>query len=195
MALLKTEGKIGALGLSEVSAATLRKAHAEHPIAAVQTEYSPWTRNPEIAVLAACRELGAAFVAFSPVARGLFTSAPPVAENLDAKDIRRNMPRFSAEHYGANLKLRAGFVALAEAFGCTPAQLSLAWVLHRGPHIVAIPGTTHVDHLREDVAAGDVALTAEQIAQVDALVNHDTVSGPRYNAQSSSEVDTEEFDA
>ncbi len=193
MARLKAEGKIGALGLSEVSAATLRRAHAVHPIAALQTEYSLWTRNPEIAVLEACREIGAAFVAFSPVARGVLTAEPPQPEAFDAKDIRRAMPRFTPQHYAANLQLAAAHRALAAEAGCTPAQLALAWLLARGPDVLPIPGTTRVDHLRDDLGAWDVALDASVLARLDALWDPKAVCGMRYNAQSLSEVDTEEF--
>ena len=196
MARLKAEGKIGALGLSEVSAATLRRAHAVHPIAAVQTEYSLWTRNAEIAVLAACRELGAAFVAFSPVARGYLTAEPPDVAKLDAKDIRRSMPRFmEPANWAANLRIREGFVALAAEAGITPAQLSLAWLLAQGDHIVPIPGTTRVDHLLDDLGAAALQLPAAVIERADALINQRTVAGPRYSPQSSGEVDTETFAA
>jgi aryl-alcohol dehydrogenase-like predicted oxidoreductase len=194
MARLRAEGKIRALGLSEVSAATLKRAHAVHPIAAVQTEYSLWTRNAEIAVLAACRELGAAFVAFSPVARGYLTAAPPDVATLDAKDIRRSMPRFmEPAHWAANLKLREGFVALAAEAGITPAQLALAWLLAQGDHIVPIPGTTRLEHLLDDLGAAALSLPAAVIERAGALINQRTVSGPRYNVQSSGEVDTETF--
>jgi aryl-alcohol dehydrogenase-like predicted oxidoreductase len=194
MARLKAEGKIRALGLSEVSAATLRRAHAVHPIAAVQTEYSLWTRNPEIAVLAACRELGTAFVAFSPVARGYLTAEPPDVAQLDAKDIRRSMPRFmEPAHWAANLKLRESFVALAAEAGCTPAQLALAWLLAQGDDIIPIPGTTRLDHLHDDLAAARVALPAAVIERAGALINQRTVAGPRYGAQATGEVDTESF--
>jgi aryl-alcohol dehydrogenase-like predicted oxidoreductase len=194
MARLLAEGKIRALGLSEVSAATLRRAHAVHPIAALQTEYSLWTRNPEIAVLAACRELGTAFVAFSPLARGFLTAVPPEVAKLDAKDIRRGMPRFiDPAHWAANLELRERFVALAAEARCTPAQLALAWLLAQGEDIVPIPGTTRVDHLLEDLGAAGLALPRAVIERAGALVNQDTVAGPRYNAQSSSEVETETF--
>ena len=154
MSDLVRAGKVRGIGLSEVSAATLRKAHAVHPISAVQTEYSLWTRNPEIAVLEACRELGAAFVAFSPVARGFLCDALHDVSTLDAKDIRRAMPRFSPENYAANLKLLPPYKALAREAGCTPAQLALAWLLHKAPHIIPIPGTTSVEHLREDLRRG-----------------------------------------
>ena len=186
-------GKVRSIGLSEVSAATLRKAHAVHPISAVQTEYSLWTRNPEIAVLEACRELGAVFVAFSPLARGFLCDALHDVSALDAGDIRRAMPRFSPENYAANLKLLPAYRALAREAGCTPAQLALAWLLHKAPHIVAIPGTTNVTHLHDNVAAAEVMLEAGVIGRLEALINENTVAGNRYSATSRSEVDTEEF--
>ena len=190
---LVRQGKIRAIGLSEVSATTLRKAHAEHPIAAVQTEYSLWTRNPEIAVLDACQELGAAFVAFSPVGRGFLCGAPIDVNALDAKDIRRSMPRFAPEIFAANQKLLAPYKALAEQAGCTPAQLALAWLLHKAPHIIPIPGTTSVPHLLDDLGADTVRLSAETLAALEDLINERTVSGNRYNAQANREVDTETF--
>jgi aryl-alcohol dehydrogenase-like predicted oxidoreductase len=186
-------GKVRSIGLSEVSAATLRKAHAVHPISAVQTEYSLWTRNPEIAVLQACRELGAAFVAFSPLARGFLCDALHDVSALGASDIRRAMPRFSPENFAANLKLLPAYKALAREAGCTPAQLALAWLLHKAPHIIPIPGTTGVPHLHEDLAAAEVRLSPDLVARLEALVNQDTVHGHRYSTQSRSEADTEEF--
>ena len=188
-------GKIRAIGLSEVSAATLRRAHAEYPITALQTEYSLWTRNPEIAVLQACRELGVAFVAFSPVARGFLADAVGDVGSLHEKDIRRAMPRFAPEHYARNLQLLPAYKTIAADVECTPAQLALVWLLHQGDDILPIPGTTSVDHLRENMAAADVQLPAELLARLDALINQRTVSGDRYNAQSNREVDTEVFDA
>ncbi|MFO1271730.1 MAG: aldo/keto reductase [Rubrivivax sp.] len=193
MARLVAEGKVRALGLSEVSAATLRKAHAVHPIAAVQSEYSLWTRNPEIAVLETCRELGAAFVAFSPVARAFLTGTLRDPSGFDAKDIRRAMPRFEPAHWAANLRLLPSYEALAREAGCTPAQLALAWLLHRGEHVVPIPGTTSVEHLQENLGAAGVVLEPGLIARLDALVNERTVSGPRYNAGNQVEIDTEQF--
>ena len=193
MADLVRAGKVRALGLSEVSAATLRRAHAVHPIVAVQSEYSPWTRNPEIAVLEACRELGAAFVAFSPTGRGLFTSAPPDPVRLDPKDIRATMPRFAAGHWPANLALRAALLPLAAEAGVTLVQLVLAWGLARGEHVISLPGTTSLAHLHENLAAAEVRLDASLVARIDELVNPRTVSGERYSAQSSREVDTETF--
>ncbi|MFT4243077.1 MAG: aldo/keto reductase [Acidovorax sp.] len=194
LADLVRAGKIRSIGLSEVSAATLRRAHAVHPIAAVQTEYSLWTRNPEIAVLDACRELGTAFVAFSPVARGFLCGELTDVGTLHEKDIRRTMPRFAPDAYAANLRLLDGYRAIARDAGCTPAQLALAWLLHRGEHIIPIPGTTSVEHLREDLGAIDVRLDAALMERLDALINERTVTGERYNAQSTSEVDTETYE-
>ena len=193
LADLVKAGKVRAIGLSEVSAATLRRAHAVHPIAAVQTEYSLWTRNPEIAVLDACRELGAAFVAFSPVARGFLCGAPLDLAALDAKDIRRSMPRFEPANYAANLGLMPAYLALAHEAGCSPAQLALAWLLHQAPHIVPIPGTTSLDHLADDLGASHVTLTPDLLARLGGLINQQTVHGARYGAQSAGEVDTESF--
>ena len=190
---LVRQGKIRTIGLSEVSAATLRRAHAVHPITAVQTEYSLWTRNPEIALLQACQELGAAFVAFSPVARAFLTGKLLDVSTLDAKDIRRNMPRFEPANYAANLQLLPAYQAVASEAGCTPAQLALAWLLHRGEHIIPIPGTASLAHLAEDLAAADVKLSPAIMARLDVLINEKTVTGSRYNAQSQSEVDTETF--
>ena len=193
LAELVQAGKVRAIGLSEVSAATLRRAHAVHPIAAVQTEYSLWTRNPEIAVLDACRELGAAFVAFSPVARGFLCGAQLDLAALDAKDIRRSMPRFEPANYAANLSLLPAYVALAREAGCSPAQLALAWLLHQAPHIVPIPGTTSLDHLADDLGASRVSLAPDVLTRLDGLINQQTVHGARYGAQASGEVDTESF--
>jgi aryl-alcohol dehydrogenase-like predicted oxidoreductase len=191
MADLQRAGKVRAIGLSEVSAATLRRAHREHPIAALQTEYSPWTRNPEIAVLEACRELGVAFVAFSPVGRGFLTDALPEPTAFDAKDIRRSMPRFAAEHWPANRTLHQRLVALAHEAGVTTAQLSLAWVLSRGEHVHVIPGTTSLAHLHENLATP--VLPAAVLAAVGVLMAPQAVSGDRYGAQARGEVDTENF--
>jgi len=190
---LVRQGKIQTIGLSEVSARTLRKAHAVHPITAVQTEYSLWTRNPEIAVLQACKDIGAAFVAFSPVGRGFLCGAPIDVNALDAKDIRRAMPRFAPAANAANQQLLAPYTALAEQAGCTPSQLALAWLLHKSPHIIPIPGTTSVAHLQDDLGADAIALRPETLSAVEALNNQHTVAGDRYNAQANSEVDTEVF--
>jgi aryl-alcohol dehydrogenase-like predicted oxidoreductase len=193
MSRLVEEGKVRTIGLSEVSAATLRRAHAVHPVTAVQNEYSLWTRNPEIAMLDACRELGVAFVAFSPVARGFLCDAVHDVTTFEAKDIRRTMPRFDAENHARNLRLLPAYRELAREAGCTPAQLALAWLLHRGENILPIPGTTRVEHLREDLAAADVRLPADLVRRLDALVNERTVAGNRYGEQANREVDTETF--
>jgi aryl-alcohol dehydrogenase-like predicted oxidoreductase len=190
---LVRKGHIRSIGLSEVSAETLRKAHAEFPIAALQTEYSLWTRNAEIAVLDTCKELGVAFVAFSPVGRGFLCGKLQDVSALDANDIRRTMPRFAAQSYAANLRLLPAYLQLAEAAGCTPAQLAISWLLHRGDHIIPIPGTTSLSHLAEDLDAAHVTLDVATMEKLDALINQNTVIGSRYNAQSNSEVDTEEF--
>lgn len=195
MARLKAEGKIGALGLSEVSAATLRRAHTVHPIAAVQSEYSLWSRNAELGVLQACRELGVAYVAFSPLARGVLTAEPPDPAAFEPKDIRRAMPRFDATHYPHNLRLAAAHQALAAEAGCTPAQLSLAYVLAKGEHVIALPGTTQVAHLQDNLGALTVKLSGAMLARLDELWRPGAASGPRYNEQNSREVDSEEFPA
>ena len=192
LADLVRAGKIRAIGLSEVSAATLRRAHAVHPIAALQTEYSLWTRNPEIAVLQACRELGVSFVAFSPVARG-FLCGPLDVAAFDAKDIRRTMPRFTPENHAKNQALLPPFNAIAAEVGCTPSQLAIAWLLHQGDDILPIPGTTSVDHLMDDLGAAQVHLSPEVLARLDALINQRTVAGDRYSDQANREVDTEVF--
>ena len=187
------KGHIRSIGLSEVSSETLRKAHAVHPIAAVQTEYSLWTRNPEIAVLQACKELGTAFVAFSPVARGFLCGQQIDVAALDPKDIRRSMPRFLPENFAVNQKLLPAYHAIATDAGCSPSQLALAWLLHKAPHIIPIAGTTSVAHLLDDLGAVHVSLTDEFINQLEELINHRSVRGKRYNEQSNSEVDTENF--
>ena len=195
LANLVTEGKIRHIGLSEVSATTLRRAHAVAPIAALQTEYSLWTRNPEIAVLQACQELGTAFVAFSPVGRGFLADNTTVATSYHPSDIRHTMPRFLPDNYAKNMVLLEQFKAIATNLGHTPAQLALAWVLHQGEHIVAIPGSTQVAHVQDNALAASINLDAQTLAQLDALINQQTVAGGRYTAQAESEVDTETYAA
>jgi len=195
LADLVAAGKIRHIGLSEVSAATLRRAHAVAPIAALQTEYSLWTRNPEIATLQTCKALGTAFVAFSPVGRGFLADNTTAANNYSPSDIRHTMPRFLPDNYAKNLMLLEQFKAIATSLGHTPAQLALAWVLHQGEHIVAIPGTTQVAHVQDNAQAAHIALDASTLEQLDALINQQTVAGGRYTAQAESEVDTETFAA
>ncbi len=190
---LVQEGKIRAIGLCEVSAATLKRAHAAHPIAAVQSEYSLCTRNPEIAVLEACREIGAAYVAFSPLARGFLTGTLENVAALQPKDLRRTMPRFEPRNHAENLKLLETYAALAQNAGCSAAQLALAWLLTRGPHVIPIPGTTSALHLEENMQAAAVRLTPGTIARLDTLINQRTIAGSRYNAATQAEIDTEDF--
>ncbi len=191
LAELVAEGKIRTIGLSEVSAPTLRRAHATHPIAALQTEYSPWTRNPEIAVLDACHELGVTFVAFSPVGRGFLAGGARDPSKFQAGDMRISMPRFQGEAFEANLQLLDQFAALAAEAGCTTAQLCLAWLMAKDPTLVSIPGTTRPKHMRENAGAAEVTLTPETVAKVDALVNERTVTGSRYPPALQQSVDTE----
>jgi aryl-alcohol dehydrogenase-like predicted oxidoreductase len=191
---LVKEGKVKAIGLSEVSADTIRKAHRIHPLAAVQTEYSLWTRNAEVAVLQTCRDLGIAFVAFSPLARGFLTGELRDVSTLPPKDIRLGMPRFQADHFPANLTLLDGLPPLAREQGCTMGQLVLAWVLAQGDHIVPIPGTTNVSHLEENIGATEITLSRDVQARLDAMINPRTVSGARYAPAVQAEIDTEELD-
>jgi aryl-alcohol dehydrogenase-like predicted oxidoreductase len=193
LADLVRDGKIRAIGLSEVSAATLRRAHAIHPIAAVQSEYSLCSRNPEIAVLDVCADIGASFVAFSPVGRGFLTGTLRDVSTLAPKDIRRSMPRFDPANYAANLHLLDEFARLAGAVGCTPAQLALAWVLARGARVLAIPGTTKIAHLEENMRAAASVPSAAAITRLDELFAADTLKGDRYNAATLAEIDTESF--
>ncbi len=193
MARLVEEGKVRTLGLSEVSAETLHKAQQEHPITALQTEYSLWTRNPEIKVLEACRELGIAFVAFSPVGRGFLTGVLTDVATLETADLRRSMPRFDAENYARNLALLERLKPIAHQYDCTLGQLSLAWLLAKAEHIIPIPGTTCIEHMLENAAAAKLSLDAESIQLMDETINQKTVQGARYNAAIQLEIDTEEF--
>ena len=189
---LVREGKVRGIGLSEVSAATIRKAHRVHPLTAVQTEYSLWTRNPEVAVLDACRELGITLVAFSPLGRGFLAGSLKDVTSLPPKDIRLAMPRFQGEHFERNLGLLRGLAAIAKEQRVTMAQLVLAWLLAQGNEIVPIPGTTRLDHLEENVGAAGLSLPPDTIARLNDLINPQTVSGARYNAATQTEIDTEE---
>lgn len=194
LADLVRAGKVRHIGLSEVSAATLRRAHAVHPVSAVQNEYSLWTRNVEIAVLDACRDIGATLVAFSPLARGFLTGTLRDPSTLAPKDIRRGMPRFGEAHYAANVRLLEPFAAFAREAGCTMAQLALAWLLAQGEHVVPIPGTTRIAHLEENLGAADLRIDADLLERVGALINERTVSGARYSEAAQADIDTEEFE-
>jgi aryl-alcohol dehydrogenase-like predicted oxidoreductase len=188
-----TAGKVREIGLSEVSAETLRRAHAIHPIAAMQSEYSLWSRNAELAVLQECHRLGIAYVAFSPLGRGFLAGSITQPDSLVAGDLRRSMPRFQPPHWQTNVALLPAYRALAAEAGYTAAQLALAWLLHKAPHIVPIPGTTSTAHLEKNVAAADLQLDAELLLRVEQVVNARTVSGPRYPASTQLEIDTEEL--
>lgn len=192
---LVREGKIGSVGLSEVSGATLRRACREYPVVAVQNEYSLWTRNPEIALLEACKETGATLVAFSPLGRAFLTGRMPDPASFHETDMRRSMPRFEGGNLERNRALLEEYKAVARGVGCSPAQLALAWVLSRGEHVVAIPGTSSMSHLEENMEADAVELSAAVLASLDELINERTVSGPRYPAFMQADVDTEDFEA
>lgn len=187
------QGKIGGIGLSEVSAATLRAAHHEHPIAAVQNEYSLATRNPELGVLDACAELGTAFVAFSPLSRGYLSGNLRECASLPAGDMRHFMPRFAPENYAHNLELVDRLALLAARLGTTAAALSLAWVLAQGEHVHAIPGTKRGDHFAENLGALSVALSPAQTAEAGEIINQSTIAGARYNVHQQKTIDSEEF--
>jgi aryl-alcohol dehydrogenase-like predicted oxidoreductase len=190
---LVQDGKVRSIGLSEVSASTIRNAHRVHPLAAVQTEYSLWTRNPEVAVLDTCRELGITLVAFSPLGRGFLTGELRDVTALPPKDIRLAMPRFQGEHFDRNLGLLGGLATVAREQRVTMAQLVLGWLLAQGQDIVPIPGTTRLDHLEENVGGAAVQLNQQTIERLNELINPRTVSGARYNAATQTEIDTEEL--
>jgi aryl-alcohol dehydrogenase-like predicted oxidoreductase len=185
MAGLVAAGKVRHLGLSEVRPETLRAAHAVHPIAAVQLEYSLFTRGVvEGEMLATCRELGVSVVAYSPVGRGLLTGTLTSAETLAADDFRRRVPRFSAENLAVNVPLVEAVRGVADEIGCTPAQAALAWVLAQGDDVLAIPGTKRVAYLEENTAAADLVLTDEQVRRLTDAVPAGAVAGERYPAAS-----------
>jgi len=185
LAELVQQGKIRHYGLSEASAETIRRAHAVHPLTAVQSEYSLWTRDPEQnGVFATCRELGIGFVPYSPLGRGFLTGTLTSAENFAADDYRRRTPRFQGENFGRNLALVDVVKKLAEQKGATPAQLALAWVLAQGDFIVPIPGTKRRRYLEDNVAAVEVALSAADIALLNTAFTPDAVAGERYAPES-----------
>ncbi|GAA3512509.1 aryl-alcohol dehydrogenase-like predicted oxidoreductase [Streptosporangium album] len=187
MAELVAEGKIGRIGLSEVSAETLRKAHATHPISALQSEYSLFTRGLEEEILPTARELGIALVAYSPISRGLLGGTMAPAGELPDDDFRKNMPRFTGEGGARNEALVGEVRKIAEEVGCTPAQLSLAWLLSRGEDVIPIPGTKRLRYLEENTAAAGITLTPGQLAALEAAVPAGSVVGERYPDMSSIE--------
>jgi aryl-alcohol dehydrogenase-like predicted oxidoreductase len=187
------EGKIKAIGLSEVSAATIQKAHEVHAIAAVQSEYSLWSRNVEIAVLDKCRELDIALVAFSPLARGFLSGSITDSGAIADGDIRKGMPRFQAEHLPTNYQLLNVLDEIANELACTKAQVALAWVLQQHECIHAIPGTTNLSNLKDNVAAQKIRLSANQLQMLANSFAPQKISGPRYPQATQLEIDTEEF--
>jgi aryl-alcohol dehydrogenase-like predicted oxidoreductase len=180
MAGLVKEGKVRWLGLSEVSADTLRRAHKVHPITAVQSEYSLWSRDPEDGVLDACRELGVGFVPYSPLGRGFLTGQIKKFDDLEPDDYRRNSPRFQGENFQKNLDLVGRIGEIAKSKRCTPAQLALAWVLAQGDDLVPIPGTKRRKYLEENVGALDVNLTFEDLERIDEIAPKGAAAGTRY---------------
>ena len=189
MAELVRTGKVRYLGLSEASPATIRRAAKVHVIAALQTEYSLWSRAPETEILPTVRELGIGFVAYSPLGRGFLTGQFKTFDDLPADDYRRNAPRFQGENFQKNLDLVKKIEQLAAAKGCTPSQLALAWVLSQGEDIVPIPGTKRVAYLDDNLGAVNVRLTAAEMAQIDAILPAGAASGERYNAQAMQMID------
>lgn len=182
MADLVRAGKVRALGLSEAGAATIRRAHAVHPIAAVQSEYSLWSRDPEAEVLPTCRELGIGFVPYSPLGRGLLTGAIRDRDSLAADDYRRTMPRFAAENLAANRQLLDTLAALARDKGVTPAQLAIAWVLNQGDFVVPIPGARKIRNLEENAAAAGLVLAEADLRAIADAMPAEAVTGDRYGA-------------
>jgi aryl-alcohol dehydrogenase-like predicted oxidoreductase len=189
MAELVKEGKTRFIGLSEASAATLRRAHAVHPLTSVQTEYSLWSRDPEDSVLGACRELGMGFLAYSPLGRGFLTGQITRFEDLAADDFRRFSPRFQGDNFGKNLELVAKVQELAKEKGCAASQLALAWLLAQGDFIVPIPGTKRRKYLEENAGAAGVALTKEDLARIDAIAPKGVAAGMRYPEAGMKSVD------
>lgn len=194
LADLVQEGKIRMIGLSEMGEADLRRAHSVHPIAAMQSEYSLWVRNPEIAILQACQELGVALVAFSPVGRGFLADPPVDPARFHESDLRGSIfPRFFPENYAGNLPLLDVARECAEDAGCSVAQLALAWTLAKGDHVVPIPGTTNLQHLEENWRAGQIELSGDIVARLDAHFLPEKAVGPRYNTMGQSVVTTEMY--
>lgn len=190
---LVREGKIRAAGLSEVSGATLRRAATEYPIAAVQSEYSLWTRNPEIGLLSACRELGTRLMAFSPLGRGFLTASPPERSALHETDMRHKMPRFAPSAFEQNKALLMVLWEVSREAGCSPAQAAIAWVLQQGEEVLTIPGTTSVEHLEDNLGADSITLSDAHLQRLQEAFAPHRVCGGRYDAAMQSSVDTEDF--
>jgi aryl-alcohol dehydrogenase-like predicted oxidoreductase len=180
MADLKARGKIRFLGLSEASIETIRRAHAVHPITALQTEYSLWSRDPEDGLLDACRDLGIGFVAYSPLGRGFLTGRYRTVDDFDPSDWRRTNPRFQRENFEKNLDIVERVKRVAMRKGCTPAQLAIAWLLAQGEHIVPIPGSKRRERLEENTAAASITLSDAELREFDALLPPGIAAGTRY---------------
>jgi aryl-alcohol dehydrogenase-like predicted oxidoreductase len=188
MAKLVKQGKIRGIGLSEVNEDTLRKAHAVHPVTALQTEYSLWTREPEDGILQACKEMGIGFVAYSPLGRGFLTGQIKKFEDFEPDDYRRFSPRFQGENFDKNLQLVKKIEELANSKGCTTAQLALAWVLAQGDHIFPIPGTKHIKYLEENAGALTIQLTTKDLEEINAIAPKGAAAGLRYPEAAMSSV-------
>lgn len=180
MARFKQEGKIGAIGLSEVAPSTLERASAVHPVAAVQSEYSLWTRQPELGLVQACARYGAALVGFSALGRGMLTGTLRDVSSMPANDFRNGNPRFTEPNFQANLKRVDRFVAIAREMGHPPAALAIAWLLSRAPHVIALPGTRNADHLAECAAGRDIKLTASDLEAIEEALPIGSTHGDRY---------------
>jgi aryl-alcohol dehydrogenase-like predicted oxidoreductase len=189
MSDLVRQGKVRFLGLSEAGERTIRRAHAVHPISALQSEYSLWERNLEPTIIPAVRELGIGLVPFSPLGRGFLTGAVKRAEEYPESDYRRNDPRYQGENFDANVRAASAVRDLATRKGTTPGQIALAWLLAKGPDIVPIPGTKRRTYLEENVGAASITLSADEVRTLDAALAPEHVSGPRYNAQRMAQVD------
>jgi aryl-alcohol dehydrogenase-like predicted oxidoreductase len=183
MAELVRAGKVRWIGLSEAAPETIRRAHKVHPVAALQTEYSLWSRDPEDEILPTVRSLGIGFVPYSPLGRGFLTGRIRSIDDLEANDYRRNSPRFQGENFSKNLRLLEEVNAMAKEKGCAPSQLALAWVLAQGEDIVPIPGTKHVKYLEENAQAVEIRLTAAELERIDAALPPGAASGMRYPEQ------------
>jgi aryl-alcohol dehydrogenase-like predicted oxidoreductase len=185
MAELVKAGKVRYIGLSEAAPATIRRAHAVHPITALQTEYSLWSRDPEDEILPVVRELGIGFVSYSPIGRGFLSGRFKTIDDLEPNDFRRSSPRFKGENFDRNLDLVRDIEAIAKAKGVTPAQLAIAWVLARGNDIVPIPGSRSIGHLEENIAAAEITLTAAELARIDEVAPKGIAAGDRYASMAS----------
>jgi aryl-alcohol dehydrogenase-like predicted oxidoreductase len=189
MADLVREGKVRFLGLSEAGEKTIRRAHAVHPISALQSEYSLWERNLETRIIPLLRELGIGLVPFAPLGRGFLTGSVKRAEEYPEGDFRRNDPRYQGENFDANMRAASAVREIANRKNATPGQIALAWLLHKGPDIVPIPGTKRRRYLEENVGAAEVSLNAKEMATLDATLSPEKVAGPRYNEKQMAMVD------